>query len=143
MVVPIVPAPRRSNERQQMYMLKATQAAMRSDMGERHGCVIVDDGGAIIATGHNHTSVNMCHSSSVHAEMDALRRCYSYKKNSLMSAEMYVVRIGPESRGHPLKLSKPCDSCRAQIERSGIGKVFYSWSHIDYSVNKRSHDRYT
>lgn len=135
-----VPPPRESNERQELYLRKATRAALRSDMCERHGCVIVSESGDVIATGHNHVSVHV----SIHAEMDALRKCHNNKRVDLGSAEMYVVRIGPESLGHRLKLSKPCDVCRAQINKAGVRKVFYSWSHVDYGAyfSQRSHDRY-
>lgn len=141
--------PRDSNERQEFFLRKATQVALRSDMAERHGCVIVNDNGDILASGYNHTSVHMCHSYSVHAEVDALRKLGNTRKSNkkkhvdLASAQMFVVRVGPETQyGHVLKLSKPCDSCRTQIQLCGVGKVFYSWSHIDYSVNKQLHTKY-
>jgi hypothetical protein len=40
--------------------------------------------------------------------------------------EMYVVRIGSEMRGAPLKLSMPCCSCSQAINKSSIRRVFYS-----------------
>lgn len=63
---------------------------------------------------------------SCHAEYDALRKIK--KTFDLTSAEMYVVRIGTDKMGYPLKLSKPCEGCRKLIERAQIAKVYYSWS---------------
>ena len=54
-------------------------------------------------------------------------------------AEMYVVRIGSESRGYAasnpafLKLSRPCEGCTRGILHRNIGKVYYSWSEIPSS----------
>lgn len=121
-------APRIPTDRQEFYMRLAAKLAFKSDMVERHGCVIVGGDGSIWATGFNHTSVHIRHCHSVHAEIDALCKL---KKVDLATADMYVVRLGPASLEHRLKLSKPCDSCRTQINRSAVRRVFYSWSHVD------------
>lgn len=134
--------PKDSTERQNYFLNKAAQLAIRSNLNHRHGCVVVNgQTNEIISTGFNHTSEHMFHSFSMHAEIDALRKI---KKNvDLTTAEMYVVRIGPESLGNPLKLSKPCEGCAKQILKVSIGKVYYSWSDIDYdpkSINKYKYD---
>lgn len=120
--------PRTATDRQEFYMRLAARLAFKSDMVERHGCVIVGGDGSIWATGFNHTSVHIRHCHSVHAEIDALCKL---KRVDLANADMYVVRLGPASLGHRLKLSKPCESCVTQINRSAVKRVFYSWSHVE------------
>jgi len=134
--------PKDSNERQNYFLHKAAQLAFRSNLNHRHGCVVVNSQtNEIISTGYNHTSEHLFHSFSMHAEIDALRKI---KRNmDLSNAEMYVVRIGPESLGNPLKLSKPCEGCAKQILKVNLGRVYYSWSDIEYvpkSKNKYKYD---
>jgi deoxycytidylate deaminase len=119
--------PKKSTERQNLFLQKAAQLAFKSNMNQRHGCLIVNpQSDEIIATGYNHTYIKMCHKYSCHAECDALRKL---KRNvDLANAEMYVVRIGPESLGHPLKFSKPCEGCATLIRKANVGRIFYSWT---------------
>lgn len=120
--------PKYRTEKQEYFLNKAAQIALKSNMGQRHGCVIIDENGEILSTGYNHTTTHMCHKWSIHAEIDAIRKI---KKNiDLSNVELYVVRIGTDRSGNPLKMSKPCDDCTKQILKSGIGKIYYSWSHI-------------
>lgn len=110
---------------QRYFMNKAAQVAFRSNMSQRHGCVIVMDG-EIVAKGYNHTGKHLCHTFSYHSEVDALRKI---KRNTdLSSAEMYVVRIGTDHMGVPLRFSRPCLGCTEAILKAGVGKVYYSWS---------------
>lgn len=117
------------NERQFIFFKKAAQHAYRSNLTQRHGCVVVLND-EIISTGFNHTYVHLYHKFSLHAEVDALRKI---KRNvDLSNAELYVVRIGPESKGSPLRMSKPCDGCEKIIFKSKVGKVYYSIDPPDY-----------
>jgi len=117
--------PKNSDDRQQYFLERAAQIALKSGMGQKHGCIIANQDG-IISIGYNHSTMHMYHLFSMHAEVDALRKI---KKNvDLSNAELYVVRIGPASLGHPLKMSKPCAACSEAIKKRGIGKVYYSWS---------------
>ena len=94
-------------------------------MTQRHGCVIVKDG-EIVSKGYNHAGKHLCHTFSYHSEVDALRKV---KRNvDLSTAEMYVVRIGSERMGTPLKFSRPCLGCTEAILKAGVGKVYYSWT---------------
>jgi deoxycytidylate deaminase len=115
---------------QRQFMDKAAAVAFRSNMAHRHGCIIVLNG-EIIARGFNHTGHHLCHMFSYHSEVDALRKI---KRNvDLSGAEMYVVRIGTERMGNPLKFSRPCSGCTEAILKAGVGKVYYSWSTGDYT----------
>jgi deoxycytidylate deaminase len=124
--------PKDRDERQEYFLRKAAQIAFRSNMSHRHGCIIVDGKtGDILSSGYNHTSIHLFHKFSMHAEVDALRKIN--RKTDLSNAELYVVRIGPESQGTPLKMSRPCDGCSKAIHRANIGKVYYSWSNMSSS----------
>jgi deoxycytidylate deaminase len=117
---------KKPDERQTFYMQKAAKLAFRSNLVQRHGCVVVNSQtGEIISTGYNHTYIHMYHKYSCHAEYDALRKLK--RTMDLSNAEMYIVRIGPESLGNPLKLSRPCDGCTKLILKANVGRVFYSW----------------
>lgn len=120
--------PKNRTEKQEYFLNKAAQIASNSNMAQRHGCVIIDENNEILSTGYNHTTTYMSHKWSIHAEIDAIRKI---KKNTDFSnTELYVVRIGTDRSGNPLKMSKPCDDCTRQILKSGIGKIYYTWSHI-------------
>ena len=124
--------PKPCDDRQKYFLDRAAHIALKSTMGQRHGCIIVQPSPSgtneILSIGHNHTSIHLYHQFSMHAEIDALRKI---RKNvDLTNAELYVVRIGPQSLGHPLKMSKPCASCSEAIRKRGIGKVYYSWSEM-------------
>lgn len=132
--------PQDCDARQEFFMRKAAQLAFKSNMGHRHGCLVVIND-EIISTGYNHTKIHFYHNWSCHAEIDALRKI---KRNvDLSNAEMYVVRIGPESLGHPFKMSKPCEGCEAAILKCGIKRVYYSWSHVTYTSEKTKVDKKT
>lgn len=121
--------PKNRTEKQEYFLNKAAQIASNSNMAQRHGCVIIDENDEILSTGYNHTTTYMSHRWSIHAEIDAIRKI---KKNiDLSNTELYVVRIGTDRSGNPLKMSKPCDDCTRQILKSGIGKIYYTWSHIE------------
>jgi deoxycytidylate deaminase len=135
---PIAALPKASNERQEYFLNKAAQQAHKSNMRHRHGTVIVDcQTDEIISTGFNHTYIHMYHGYSCHSEVDALRKI---KRNvDLSNMEMYVVRIGTENMGHPLKLSTPCDGCTKAILKANIGKVYYSWSDTPTNPNNKNY----
>lgn len=130
-------APREPNERQCFFLRKAAQLALKSNLQQRHGCVIVSSQTSeILSTGYNHTYIHLCHRFSCHAEYDALRKIK--KDIDLSNAEMYIVRIGKESMGNPLKLSRPCEGCTRLILKANIGKVYYSWSDAEFNINNKN-----
>ena len=99
----------------------------------RHGCVIVYNREII---------VEACNHQALHAETAALKRLTSMldpsalqSKNRRRHLRLYVVRIGTDNMGNPLKYSKPCLSCQNAIVKTGIiDRVFYSsfgWENFD------------
>ena len=114
-----------STLKQEFFLQRAAIIAERSNLqNHRHGCVIVRDG-EVIAEGYNYYSKHLEHKFTVHAEIDALLKL---KKNKKLASEceLYVVRIGTDLMGCPLKYSKPCEDCTAAILKCGIRKVYFS-----------------
>ena len=110
------------HQKHEYYIQKAAFLAIKSDLvSHKHGCVIVNNRGKIIAEGYNYRFKSM----SIHAEVDALSKVKGSKK-LLSTCSMYVVRIGTDKMGNPLKYSRPCEKCTEAILKSGIGKVYYS-----------------
>jgi deoxycytidylate deaminase len=127
---------RAPSDRQDRYMRKAAQCAARSNMVQRHGCVIVDRvSGYVVANGYNKKTAMFSTNDkeakySVHAEIDALSKLR--KTTDVANLEMYVVRIGSSSLcdGSPFKLSMPCCSCSQVIKKISIRKVYYSTTRV-------------
>lgn len=120
-------AVRDTTHKHDFYVQRAAFLAQKSDVvNHKHGCVIVSNRGKILAEGYN----TYYRSMSIHAEIDALSKIRRDKlgKQALATASMYVVRIGTEKMGYPLKYSRPCDDCTRAILKAGIGKVYYSTS---------------
>ena len=113
------------NERQYAFLNRALNLARKSScFSHRHGCVIVK-GDEIVAEGYNHTDVHLYHKFSIHAEVDAISKLKKNRKY-ISQCDLYVVRIGRDSMGNPLKYSKPCPDCIKAIQKSGIRRVYYS-----------------
>lgn len=114
--------------RQEFYMSRAAEVAGRSNcINHRHGTVIVNKKtNEIVAEGFNHYSHHMCHLFTCHSEVDALMKIKRYPKNQIQDLDLYVVRIGTDRMGRPLKYSKPCASCTQAILKFGIKRVYFS-----------------
>lgn len=110
---------------------EAARLAFRSDMLQRHGAVITHHG-VIVGRGFNERTVQFAHTYSIHAEVAAimnLRKCFPVEmrnKKWIRECRLYVVRIGPDSKGNPLRNSLPCVKCANCIKSVGIPIVFYS-----------------
>jgi deoxycytidylate deaminase len=117
------------NYQQLYYLQRASHVAQRSNVKHhRHGCVIVNNTtGKILVEGYNHKQDRntLSHIDSIHAEMHALQR-YKPLRKQFPSCSIYVVRIGQESQGNPMKYSHPCPKCSEMIRNTGIRHVFYS-----------------
>lgn len=114
-------------DKHSFFLQKAAHQAHKSNcVLQRHGCVLVHNN-KIVAEGYNHVTTYLCHVYSIHAEADAISKI-KHDKKLLSKCDLYVARIGKDSMGNPLKLSKPCESCEQLIHRSGIRKVYYSSS---------------
>ena len=116
------------NDKQEYYMKRAAIVATYSNTrNHRHGCVIVNRRTEqIIAEGYNHFSEHMMHTFSCHSEVDALMKIRKYPKHLVHELDLYVVRIGTDRMGNPLKYSKPCIGCTQAILKAGIRKVYFS-----------------
>ena len=114
--------------KQDFFFRRAIAVAQNSPcIGHRHGVVIVKDD-EIVSEGYNHKRWHLYHKSSVHAEVDALSKL-KHNRKFMSQCDMYVVRIGVDSMGMPLKYSRPCSDCTKAITKSGIRRVYYSTSH--------------
>lgn len=106
------------------YMEQAAKAAKKSSMTHKHGCVLVLDNVGPIACGFNRIEKYLCHSFSIHAEVDAINKAKKIlTKSQFQLTDLYVVRISKDST---LKLSKPCKHCQCLIMEAKIRNVFYS-----------------
>jgi deoxycytidylate deaminase len=114
--------------KQELYLQRAAAVAGNSNChNHRHGTVIVNRRtDEIVAEGFNHFSTHMCHLFSCHSEVDALLKIRKYPKHMIPELDLYVVRIGTDHMGRPLKYSKPCAECAQAILKFGIKKVFFS-----------------
>lgn len=94
--------------------------AHKSPLTHKHGCVIVKNN-MVISQAFNDKSKNH-HEQSIHAEIAAIRKV----KHMLdASCTLFVVRIGTAAQ-YKFKYSKPCRVCANMIEKTRIGKVYYT-----------------
>jgi deoxycytidylate deaminase len=133
-------------DKQEKFLRRAADSAIRSNVkSHRHGCVIVKDG-EIVAEGFNHHTNHFEHTFTIHAEVDALIKLKRIK--NITGCELYVVRIGTDNMGNPLKYSKPCVNCTKAILKAGIKKVYFSTDDEfnsvfkDYINTNNSNSRY-
>lgn len=121
---------RACSDKQHSFLKRAMNLALKSPCHQqRHGCVIVRDN-EIISEGYNHTHTHMYHKFSIHAEVDAISKL-KHNRRLMASCDLYVVRVGRDSMGNPLKYSKPCPDCIKAIQKCGIKRVYYS-SNIEF-----------
>lgn len=76
--------------------------------------------GVVISTGVNKRGFR---GSSIHAEMDALRKL-RWQKTGAEGADLWLFRFGGQG-GDADRMSKPCADCMKAISEAGIDKVFY------------------
>lgn len=113
-------------DKQYSFLKRAMNLAQKSTCEQqRHGCVIVKDDD-IISEGFNYKSEHFSHCLSIHAEVAAIAKLGKRKRKFMSQCDMYVVRIGRDSMGNPLKYSKPCPNCMKAIQKAGLRKVYYS-----------------
>ena len=101
------------NHRQNGWIKKCINLALRSNLTHKHGCIVVKDD-MIVSSGFNYKTCKKSdyHSSptrennynlpqkciySTHAEMAAIKGA---KKKNLCNSDMYIVRIGPQCCNH-------------------------------------------
>jgi deoxycytidylate deaminase len=76
-----------------------------------HG-VIVQRGGAIVATGYNHHII--------HAEQNAVNQLWPSERKG---CKLWSIRV---TKGGKLAMAKPCADCEEYLRRNGIKAVWYS-----------------
>jgi tRNA(Arg) A34 adenosine deaminase TadA len=93
----------------------AYKEALKSEGKQRHGAVVIGNGGRILAKAcNNYVSGN-------HAEVRALNRVPHDAKEGV--EELMVVRA---RKNQKYGLSKPCAECQAAIKAANIKVVYYS-----------------
>lgn len=133
---------RERKERQEFFLRRAADLASRSNVvHHRHGCVIVLDND-IVGEGYNYHTEHMEHQFTIHAEVAALMQFPGKKKKILTECELYVVRIGTDGMGQPLKYSKPCVNCTRAILKAGLKRVYFSTnSEFDNMIKNWTHHK--
>jgi deoxycytidylate deaminase len=112
------------NKKHQLFLSKAAELALKSNMLQKHGAVIVYKN-KIIATGYNEICNYMNNNYSIHAEVSAISKLF-YNKKILEFCDIYVVRIASATFDNCLKNSKPCRSCTNFINKYNIRNIYYS-----------------
>lgn len=139
------------SEIQRYFFGKCVHLAHKSNLTQKHGCVLVKNN-KIISCGYNfklrkfvqnpYASAQPPSQSadynvfSVHAEISTIKKV---KKQDLSNCELYVIRIGPlasrrndlkedelERTSFEYKYSCPCPMCAKTIQSHGIKRVYYS-----------------
>ena len=93
----------------------AYKEALKGLGKQKHGAVVVGNGGKILAKACNH------YGSGAHAEVRALKRVPHDAKDSV--EEVVVVRA---RKSQKYGMSKPCPECQATLKAAGIAVVYYS-----------------
>ena len=100
----------------------AKKEAYKSNLTNKHGCVIVKKG-KVISQGHNLNYTIFTNVKSLHAEIMALNKIKYIK--DLSDCDMYVVRVCKVTDN--LLFSKPCIYCYPIINKTNIHKIYYSY----------------
>lgn len=125
-------------KRDRSHVLLACKEAEKSNLPQRHGCVIAV-GRHVLSTGHN--SGNGL-KRSVHAEQSAIhkiRRRIKKKKNHKIrrrkrGATIYIIRLDNHNHNE-LLMSAPCRECTTVIKRNPfITRIVYSDGAGNFSI---------
>ena len=93
-------------------------------MLHRHGCVIVYKDKIITGCNTSLGLRNEIEGSSVHAEMNALKKAKrSLTRSELKNSKLHIIRIGTDGMSNPLKYSKPRPYCEKSIKEAGISNL--------------------
>ena len=115
------------NKKHQLFLSQASEIALKSNMLQKHGAVIVYKN-KIIASGYNQICSYMNNNYSIHAEVSAISKLF-YNKKLLELCDIYVVRIASATFDNCLKNSKPCKSCTNFINKYNLKNIYYSTNH--------------
>jgi dCMP deaminase len=111
-----------------MWLNAACRVAMESQERTRHGCIIVKSG-SVLSKGTNTYRnqpgvIEDVNALSVHAEINALRRC-----GNVSGAVLYVARVN--NKGEP-RQSRPCPDCLKALKAAGGKRVIYTVNGEEY-----------
>jgi len=112
------------NKKHQLFLQKAGEIALKSNMQQKHGAIIVYKN-KIIASGFNYRCDYMNNNFSIHAEIAAISQMF-YNKKLLELCDIYVVRIASSIYDNCLKNSKPCKNCTNFINKYNLRNIYYS-----------------
>jgi len=87
-------------------------SATRSQHKYAFHSVIVQRGGATVATGYNH--------GEIHAEVNALGKLWPDHREG---TKLWSIRVTP---GGKLASAKPCNNCETYLRKYGVKLVIYS-----------------
>jgi len=111
------------SRKNELFMEKAAEIALKSTMQQKHGAVIVYKNN-IIATGFNYKCDYMYTNYSIHAEIAAISQLI-YNKSILEYCDIYVVRIAT-AFNNTFRNSRPCKNCTNFIKKYNIRNTYYS-----------------
>ncbi len=120
------------NKKHQLFLSKAAELALKSNMLQKHGAVIVYKN-KIIAEGYNEICNYMNDNYSIHAEVSAISKLF-YNKKLLELCDIYVVRVATITFDNCLKNSKPCKKCTKFILKYNLKNIYYS---TNYEFDKK------
>ena len=118
----------------QYYVDLARQEAEKSNMYQKHGCVIVKsrkvDNRKIVVKGYNYTKTEFNHKKSIHAEVDAFMKIAWL--DDFSDCDVYVVRIC-NTNHDILRYSRPCKDCAQLLMEKKFRNIYYSTDNDEYS----------
>jgi len=112
------------NKKHQLFLQKAGEIALKSNMQQKHGAVVVYKNN-IISFGYNERCDYLSEKFSIHAEISAISKLF-YNKKLLELCDIYVVRVASSTFDNCLKNSKPCKSCTNFINKYNLKNIYYS-----------------
>jgi deoxycytidylate deaminase len=124
-----------NGRRWKQAMDEAIELAKTSTMESMHAAVIVSTNpklrNPIVSTGVNEHVKHLEHRKvfSIHAEMKALSNLIAIRGHNdqfFNNLCVLVARVGPETQGYPVRMSKPCLKCQKLLKKMGIRRIFYT-----------------
>lgn len=116
------------SKRDKRWLAVASRIAMESNERTKHGCIIVQSGavqGRGVNTYRNQPGVvEEIDALSVHAEINALKRC-----GNISGAVAYIARVNNHGEA---RQSRPCPDCLKALKSAGVKRIVYTISGEEY-----------
>ena len=116
------------SKKDEKFIHAALQAADKSSMLMKHGCVVVESN-KIIGSGCNNYRTQfgdkfITKACSCHAEMHVLHKCLKVlQKKQIRKLTFYITRVSADGT---LKISAPCKDCLIKLEQYNVKRLIYS-----------------